>query len=53
MQEDLLTAIEIIAALDRGAARELLRKQRLEGAVVMYAFQNPEEIVRLPEERGG
>lgn len=52
VQDDLLTAIEIIAETDRASARELVRKQRLEGRVVLYAFQNPEEIVRLPEERG-
>lgn len=49
-QDDLLTAVEVIGDVDRSAARDLLRSQRLEGALVLYAFQNPEEIVRLPEE---
>ncbi|NHN58421.1 MULTISPECIES: hypothetical protein [Halorussus] len=49
-QDDLLTAVEIIADMDRSEARRLLRSQRLEGRVVLWAFQNPEEIVRLPEE---
>ncbi|WP_132058488.1 hypothetical protein [Halorussus amylolyticus] len=49
-QDDLLTAVEIIADVDRGAARDLLRSQRLDGSLVLYAFQNPEEIVRLPED---
>lgn len=49
-QDDLLTAVEIIGELDRSAARDLLRSQRLAGSLVLYAFQNPEEIVRLPEE---
>ena len=50
-QDDLLTAVEIIAEMDRSEAHRLLRSQRLEGNVVLWAFQNPEEIVRLPEER--
>ncbi|NEU56824.1 hypothetical protein [Halorussus sp. MSC15.2] len=49
-QEALLTAVEIIGGIDRGSARELLRSQRLEGNLVLWAFQNPEELVRLPEE---
>lgn len=49
-QDDLLTAVEIIGDVDRSAARDLVRNQRLEGSLVLYAFQNPEEIVRLPEE---
>ena len=51
-QDDLLTAVEIIGELDRGEARRLLKNQRLEGALVMYAFQNPEELVRLPSDGG-
>ncbi|WP_137287068.1 hypothetical protein [Halorussus salinisoli] len=50
-QDDLLTAVEIIGEMDRGAARKTLKNQRLEGSIVLYAFQNPEEIVRLPQER--
>lgn len=49
-QDDLLTAVEIIGGVDRSVARDRLRNQRLEGSLVLYAFQNPEEIVRLPEE---
>ena len=49
-QNDLLTAVEIIADVDRSRAASLLREQRLAGDVVLYAFQNPEEIVRLPED---
>lgn len=49
-QDDLLTAVEVIGDVDRSAARDLLRSQRLDGSLVLYAFQNPEEIVRLPEE---
>jgi hypothetical protein len=49
-QDELLTAVEIIAELDRSAANRLLRERRLDGSLVLYAFQNPEEIVRLPEE---
>lgn len=49
-QDDLVTAVEILAGLDRESARELLGDQRREGALVLYAFQNPEEVVRLPEE---
>ena len=49
-QDDLLTAVEIIAELDRGEARKRLRNQRLEGSLVLYAFQNPEELVRLPKD---
>lgn len=49
-QDDLLTAVEIVGNVDRSAARDLLRSQRLEGSLVLYAFQNPEEIVRLPED---
>lgn len=51
-QEDLLTATEIIGEMDRGTARNLLKNQRLEGSIVLYAFQNPEELVRLPREDG-
>ncbi|WP_276300638.1 hypothetical protein [Halorussus lipolyticus] len=50
-QEDLLTAAEIIGEMDRAEARRLLKNQRLEGSIVMYAFQNPEEVVRLPENK--
>ncbi|WP_134670705.1 hypothetical protein [Halorussus marinus] len=49
-QDELLTAVEIIAGLERSVASRLLREQRLDGSLVLYAFQNPEEIVRLPEE---
>ncbi|WP_135828624.1 hypothetical protein [Halorussus halobius] len=49
-QADLLTAVEIIADVDRSRAAQMLRDQRLAGDVVLYAFQNPEEIVRLPED---
>jgi len=49
-QDELLTAVEIVAGLDRSAATRLLREQRLDGSIVLYAFQNPEEVVRLPEE---
>ncbi len=49
-QADLLTAVEIIGEIDRGEAKNLLRNQRLEGSIVLYAFQNPEELVRLPAE---
>jgi hypothetical protein len=51
-QADLLTAVEIFAEVDHDTAHELLRDQRAEGNVVLYAFQNPEEVVRLPEEDG-
>lgn len=51
-QDDLLTVVEIIGGMDRGEARSLLKNQRLEGAIVMYAFQNPEELVRLPKNGG-
>lgn len=50
-QDDLITAVEIIAGMDRDSVQELLTDQRREGMVVLYAFQNPEEVVRLPEER--
>jgi len=50
-QNDLVTAVEIIGKIDHGRARRLLRSQRLDGSIVLYAFQNPEEIVRLPEDR--
>jgi len=50
-QDDLVTALEIIAEVDHDRARQLLKKQRLEGSIVLYAFQNPEEVVRLPDER--
>jgi len=49
-QADLLTAVEIIGEIDRGEAKSLLKNQRLEGSIVLYAFQNPEELVRLPNE---
>ncbi|MFC7080185.1 hypothetical protein [Halorussus caseinilyticus] len=49
-QDDLLTAVEIVGEMDRSDSRRLLKNQRLEGSLVLYAFQNPEEIVRLPEE---
>lgn len=49
-QAELLTAIEIIAEVDRETAHDLLADQRREGTVVMSAFQNPEEVVRLPRE---
>jgi hypothetical protein len=45
-----LTTAEIIGEMDRGQATDLLQKQRLAGDVVLYTFQNPEEIVRLPED---
>ena len=48
-QRDVLTAIEIFADLDRERGEELLKKQREEGEIVIYAYQNPEDIVRLPE----
>jgi hypothetical protein len=49
-QEDLLTAVEIIGEMDHGEARSRLKRQRLDGDIVLYAFQNPEELVRLPRE---
>jgi hypothetical protein len=49
-QDDLITAVEIIAGMDRDEVRKRLGDQRREGSVVLYAFQNPEEVVRLPEE---
>ncbi|WP_433624394.1 hypothetical protein [Halomicrococcus sp. NG-SE-24] len=49
-QNALKTAVEIIAEMDRDDVTQLLRDQRVEGTVVLYAFQNPEEVVRLPEE---
>ncbi|USZ68847.1 hypothetical protein NGM10_03705 [Halorussus salilacus] len=49
-QDDLITAVEIIAEIGRGEAHGLLRDQRVAGDIVLYAFQNPEEVVRLPEE---
>lgn len=49
-QDDLKTAVEIIAEMDRGDVTDLLKDQRVDGTVVLYAFQNPEEVVRLPEE---
>lgn len=49
-QADLLTAMEIIAGVDREEARRSLQSQRREGRVVMAAFMNPEEVVRLPRE---
>lgn len=49
-QADLLTAAEIIGELDRGEATALLKNQRLGGSLVLYAFQNPEELVRLPKD---
>lgn len=49
-QADLLTAIEIIAGVDRETARRSLQSQRREGRVVMSAFMNPEEVVRLPSD---
>ncbi|WP_458191094.1 hypothetical protein [Haladaptatus sp. NG-WS-4] len=48
-QEEILTAIEIMTDFDRETGRELIQKQRLEGKIVIYAFQNPEDLVRLPE----
>ncbi|WP_266079682.1 hypothetical protein [Haladaptatus caseinilyticus] len=48
-QPDVLTALEIIANIDRKEGEELLRKQRKQGDIVIYAYQNPEDIVRLPE----
>lgn len=48
-QPDILTAVEIFADLDHEMAEELLKKQRLEGTIVIYASQNPEDLVRLPE----
>ncbi|WP_227356199.1 hypothetical protein [Haladaptatus salinisoli] len=48
-QRDLFTAIEIFADLDRAMAEKLVEQQRRDGAVVIYAYQNPEDIVRLPE----
>ncbi|MFB6107908.1 MAG: hypothetical protein ABEJ82_03580 [Haloplanus sp.] len=49
VQEKLITAVEIIGGLDRNAVRGLIKKHRLDGTLVLYAFQNPEELVRLPE----
>lgn len=49
-QDELKAAVEIIAEMDRGDVAELLKDQRVDGTVVLYAFQNPEEVVRLPEE---
>ena len=49
-QEDLITALEVMAGVDRNAARGLIKEQRLAGNVVLYAFQNPEELVRLPDD---
>lgn len=49
-QDELVTAAEIIAEMDRDDVHGLLQAQRVAGDVVMYAFQNPEELVRLPEE---
>ena len=46
---DILTAIEIFADLDREMGEQLLQKQRQEGAIVILASQNPEDLVRLPE----
>lgn len=51
-QDELLTAAEIVGGMDRSEANRLLRRQRVDGSLVLYAFQNPEEIVRLPEDRG-
>jgi len=48
-QDEVLTAAEISGGMNRSAATRLLREQRLDGSLVLYAFQNPEEIVRLPE----
>ena len=48
-QPDILTAIEIFADLDREMGEQLLAKQRKEGSIVIYASQNPDDIVRLPE----
>ncbi|MCO8253626.1 hypothetical protein NKF26_07410 [Haladaptatus sp. AB618] len=48
-QPDMLTAIEIFADLDREMGEQLLQKQRQEGSIVIFASQNPEDLVRLPE----
>lgn len=48
-QGEILTAIEIMTDLDRKMGEELLQKQRQQGKIVIYAFQNPEDLVRLPE----
>ncbi len=48
-QHDILTALEILAAIDRTEGEELIRKQRHRGDIVIYAYQNPEDIVRLPQ----
>ncbi|UPV74120.1 hypothetical protein M0R89_16465 [Halorussus limi] len=49
-QDELLTAVEIIGDVDRSTSKNLLKNQRLEGSLVLYAFQNPEELIRLPKE---
>lgn len=48
-QQEVLTAIEIMTGLGRDRGEELLGKQRREGNIVIYAYQNPEDLVRLPE----
>ncbi|WP_423743432.1 hypothetical protein V5735_10240 (plasmid) [Haladaptatus sp. SPP-AMP-3] len=48
-QPDVLTAIEIFADLDREMGEDLLKKQRQEGSIVVFASQNPEDLVRLPK----
>ncbi|SIQ66765.1 hypothetical protein SAMN05421858_0016 [Haladaptatus litoreus] len=48
-QTDILTALEIMADVDRKDGEKLLREQRHQGDIVIYAYQNPEDIVRLPE----
>ncbi|WP_435159327.1 hypothetical protein [Haladaptatus sp. DFWS20] len=48
-QKDILTALEIFTDIDRKEGEELLRKQRQQGDIVIYAYQNPEDIVRLPQ----
>lgn len=49
-QDHLITAVEIIAEMDRDDIHDLVKDQRVAGDIVLYAFQNPEEIVRLPKE---
>jgi len=48
-QADILTAIEIFADLDREMGEQLIEKQREEETILIYAYQNPEDLVRLPE----
>jgi len=48
-QPDILTAVEVFADLDREMGEDLLKQQRQKGSIVIYASQNPEDLVRLAE----